>query len=117
MGKSDADGLAEVVGKAIAKRRVACELTQEQVAERLGIGVEAVSRIERGVALPTVVRLSELAEIFKCNIAELVTETSSRAADQAVHLTGLLSKLGSADRALVVEIVETLTARLGKSRA
>lgn len=117
MRKFEAEGLAEIVGRAIAKRRLACELTQDQVAERLGIGVEAVSRIERGVALPTVVRLGELAEIFECGITDLVTETSARATDQAAHLAGLLSKLGSADRAMVVEIVETLTARLDKSRA
>jgi len=108
--------LAGAVGRAIAKRRAACGLTQELVAERLGIGVEAVSRMERGVALPTVVRLGELAEIFECNIADLVTETSSRAADQASHIARLLAKLGSADRAMVVEIIETLTTRLGKGR-
>lgn len=108
--------LAGAVARAIAKCRAACGLTQELVAERLGIGVEALSRMKRGVALPTVVRLGELAEIFECNIADLVTETSSRAADQASHIARLLSKLGSADRAMVIEIVETLTARLGKGR-
>ncbi|WP_447778061.1 helix-turn-helix domain-containing protein [Variovorax boronicumulans] len=108
--------LAATVGRAIAKRRVASELTQERVAERLGIGVEAMSRIERGVALPTVLRLSELAEIFECNIAELLTETSSRATDQASHLARLLSKLGSADRTMVVDIVETLADRLEQHR-
>lgn len=79
--------------------------------------MKAVSRIERGVVLPTVVRLGELDEIFECNIADLITETSSRATDQASHLVRLLSKLGSADRTMVVEIVEALTARLGKPRA
>ncbi len=109
--------LATAVGRAIAKRRVARDLTQERVAERLGIGVEAMSRIERGVVLPTVVRLSELAEIFDCNVADLVTETSSRASDQANHLARLLSSLDSADRTMVVEIVEALAERLGQPRS
>lgn len=113
MPKTEVERLAAGVSRAIAKRRAACELTQEQVAERLGIGVEAVSRIERGVVLPTVVRLGELADIFECNIADLLTEVSSRATDQANHIERLLSKLGSADRAMVVEIIEKLTARLG----
>ncbi|MNW08671.1 hypothetical protein D3C71_2054990 [compost metagenome] len=86
------------------------------MAERLGIGVEAMSRIERGLVLPTVLRLSELAEIFECNIAELLTETSSRATDQANHLARLLSKLGSTDRTMVVDIVETLADRLEQRR-
>lgn len=109
--------MAHAVGKAIAKRRKAGGLTQEQVAEQLGIGVEAVSRIERGKGLPTVLRLSELAEIFECNIAELLTETSSRATDQASHLARLLSKLSSADRTMVVDIVKTLSDRLEQRRA
>lgn len=43
----DQKGLAEAVGRAIARQRIRCRLTQEDVAERLGIGNEAVSRIER----------------------------------------------------------------------
>ncbi len=116
MPQEEVRRLAGAVGRAIAKRRVARELTQERVAERLGIGVEAMSRIERGVVLPTVVRLSELAEIFECNVADLVTETSSRATDQASHLARLLSKLNSADRTMVVEIVETLAVRLEQQK-
>lgn len=107
--------LAHAVGSAIAKRRRASGLTQERVAERLRIGVEAVSRIERGKGLPTVLRLSELAEIFQCNISDLLTETSSRATDQANYLARLLSKLDNADRTMVVEIVETLAVRLERS--
>jgi len=108
--------LAAVVGRAIAKRRIASHLTQERVAERLGIGVEAMSRIERGLALPTVVRLGELADIFDCDTADLLTETSSRATDQASQLARLLSKLSGPDRTMVLGIVETLTERLEQGR-
>ncbi len=117
MPQEEEKRLALAVGRAIAKRRIASDLTQERVAERLGIGVEAMSRIERGLVLPTVLRLSELAEIFECNIAELLTETSSRATDQASHLARLLSKLSSADRTMVVDIVETLSDRLEQRSA
>ncbi|WP_233118502.1 helix-turn-helix domain-containing protein [Aggregatibacter actinomycetemcomitans] len=50
------------IGKAIAKQRQQSGYTQEQVAEMLEIGNEAVSRIERGLIMPNVVRLIELAE-------------------------------------------------------
>ncbi|WP_417276522.1 helix-turn-helix domain-containing protein [Castellaniella sp.] len=112
MPETEVKRLAKVVGSAIAKHRTAGGLTQEKVAEELQIGVEAVSRIERGVVLPTVVRLSELAEIFQCDVADLVTETSSRPRDQARHIESLLSGLSSADRAMIVEIVESLASRL-----
>lgn len=112
MSKKESKNLAKSVGKAIAKRRLACQLTQEYVAECLGIGVEAVSRIERGVSVPTVMRLAELATIFQCSIADLVTETSVRSTDQALYIQKMLSGLESQDRLVVMEVVETLVKRL-----
>ncbi|WP_257441491.1 helix-turn-helix domain-containing protein [Burkholderia glumae] len=104
--------LARRVGKAIARRREESQLTQEDVAEQLGVGNEAISRIERGIVMPTVARLVQLAKVFQCNVAELLTEASHRPDDQARHLSQLLTKLNPQDRETLVSIVETLAARL-----
>lgn len=112
MAKADQEQLAGVVGRAIAKHRVASGFTQEQVAEYLDIGNEAVSRMERGLVIPTVARLVELAELFQCDAADLLTEASSRSSDQARHVGQLLSKLTGNDRTMVIEIVERLAGRL-----
>ncbi|HIE5949125.1 helix-turn-helix domain-containing protein [Burkholderia cepacia] len=114
MAETQDKRLAKRVGRAIAKRREASELTQEDVAEHLGIGNEAISRIERGIVMPTVARLVELAAIFHCHAADLLTESSDRADDQARHLSRLLEKLSHQDRETVVEIVEKLAVRLAK---
>ena len=42
------------IGRTLAQRREAKGLTQDQVAEALHIGTEAVSRMERGITMPTV---------------------------------------------------------------
>jgi len=112
MSKSKTDDLAVAVGRAIAKQRISAGLTQENVAEQLGIGLEAVSRMERGVAIPTVVRLFELADIFDCDAADLVTQASSRSSDQASHLNRLLSRLSTTDRSMMLEVFERLSVRL-----
>ena len=114
MSKADLSRLAEAVGRAIARNRISANLTQEQVAEQLGIGNEAVSRIERGLVMPNVARLMELADVFDCDIAELLTEVSSRPSDQAKHLARLFSEVSSKDREMIVEIVERLTARFAR---
>jgi transcriptional regulator with XRE-family HTH domain len=114
MPDTDMDRLASVVGRAIARNRVAAGLTQEQVAERLGIGNEAVSRVERGLVMPNVMRLMELADVFDCDIVDLLTEVSSRPSDQARHVARLLSSVSSKDREMIVEIVERLTARFAR---
>jgi transcriptional regulator with XRE-family HTH domain len=84
------------------------------VAELLGVGNEAISRMERGVAMPTVARLVELADIFQCDAADLLTEASNRTTDQAKHLSQLLSKLSGNDKAMVIEIIERLAGRLAR---
>lgn len=114
MPKSEQTSLAKVVGLAIAKQRTSRELTQEQVAEHLGIGGEAVSRIERGVVMPNIERLMQFAEIFGCEVADLLTQASPRAEDQAAQIIQMLNQLTPADRQLVLELVEHLTQRLAR---
>lgn len=105
---------AGVIGHAIAKQRIRKGLTQEEVAERLGIGNEAVSRIERGVVIPNIARLFEFAAIFECEAAELLSEASPRSDDQASRISQLLASVDLADRRLVLDFVERLVARLGR---
>jgi len=114
MPKSEETNLAKVVGLAIARQRMLCELTQEQVAERLGIGGEAVSRIERGIVMPNIERLMQFAEIFGCEAADLLTQASQRPEDQAVRISQMLNQLTPADRQLVLEMIERLTQRLSQ---
>ncbi|WP_022964099.1 helix-turn-helix domain-containing protein [Halopseudomonas pelagia] len=104
--------LARSIGEVIAHRRSLAGLTQEEVAEKLGLGNEAVSRLERGKATLSVVRLLELAEVFGCEAADLLTESSVRVDDQARQLQQLLTRLNSDDRALVVGVVRQLSERL-----
>ena len=54
MNKSD---IKLKLGKSIAKARIAQDMTQEAVAEKLGIGNEAMSRIERGIVEPSITRI------------------------------------------------------------
>ena len=112
--ETDLEQLAVMIGRAIAKHRADSGCTQEQVAEQLGIGNEAVSRMERGLVMPTVARLVELAEIFGCDAADLLTEASSRTSDQGKYVGQILAKLSGNDRTMVVEIVERLATRLAR---
>ncbi|TFA83832.1 DNA-binding XRE family transcriptional regulator [Pseudomonas sp. LAIL14HWK12:I2] len=114
MSKTESKQLAELVGQAIARQRARCKLSQEQVAEKLGIGSEAVSRIERGIVMPNIERLVELAAVFGCETADLLTEGSSRPKDQARRLYDLLCRLEAHDRDFVMEMVERLVTRLDR---
>jgi transcriptional regulator with XRE-family HTH domain len=112
MQKHNLKDLAVAVGRAIARQRIRNGLTQEETAERLGVGNEAVSRIERGVVMPNIARLVEFAEIFDCDVAELLTEVSPRPNDQANRISRLMLMLAPADRQLMLEWLERLAERL-----
>ena len=108
--------LAKNVGKAIGRQRNQAGFTQEQVAEYLNIGMEAVSRMERGIVVPTVVRLAELAQLFGCELADFLRETSNRPTEQGIVLSQQLAQLDDADRTLLLETVERLVERLARPR-
>ncbi|AQZ33438.1 transcriptional regulator [Pseudomonas sp. LPH1] len=111
---TDQEALAKAVGNAIAKQRMRCDMTQEQVAELVGIGSEAVSRIERGLVMPNIARLFDFASVFGCRAADLLSEVSPLPDDQAVRISQWLSLLDTSDRELIVETVERLSERLSR---
>lgn len=100
--------LLQTIGQAIAKYRQASGLTQAQLAEMLGISNDAVSRMERGKTVPTVLRLLELSEIFQCELADLITESSNRITDQARALEKILVVLDHNERAELLYLIERL---------
>jgi transcriptional regulator with XRE-family HTH domain len=60
------------VGDKIRRLRDACALTQEELAEKVGITVAALSRIERNSAEPRPKTRRKLAEALGVDPAELV---------------------------------------------
>lgn len=59
------------LGKKIRQLRFKAGLTQEQLAEKLGIGAQAVSKWENAVAMPDITTLPLLAEVFGVSIDDL----------------------------------------------
>ena len=62
----------EVIGKFIAKQRKLKELTQEELAEKLGITKNAVSKWERGLCLMDMSLLKPLSEILEVSVNDIL---------------------------------------------
>jgi len=60
------------IGKDIARRRKAQGLSQEELANQLGVTRQAVSKWESGAALPSVDNMVELARVFDASVDELL---------------------------------------------
>jgi len=60
------------IGKKITNLRKAHNMTQMELADRLGISFQAVSNWERGSTMPDISKLPELAETFHTSVDELL---------------------------------------------
>jgi transcriptional regulator with XRE-family HTH domain len=104
--------LARSVGAAIAMTRTQAGLTQDDVAEALQIGPEAVSRMERGVVLPSLVRLVEFADLFKCPVEHFFNKSTGLTNDNATAIAALIEPLKRTDRQFVLDLLERTCAHL-----
>ena len=66
------------IGKKIRQLRYKASLTQEQLAERLGLTAQAVSKWENSAAMPDISLLPDLVEIFGISIDELFDLTTEQ---------------------------------------
>ena len=65
------------LGKNIAELRKKSNLTQEELANMLGVSPQAVSKWENDAACPDISLLPKIAEIFGVTIDELMNEQGS----------------------------------------
>lgn len=70
--------LATIVGANITARRRLMGWNQAAFAERLGMGADSLSRIERGLVAPRFPRLEQMAELLECSVAELFLTQGER---------------------------------------
>ncbi len=67
----------------IKARRMALKMSQEYVAEQLGISRQAVGKWETGKSEPTAANLAELAALFEMSVSELVEPENCEQQKQA----------------------------------
>ena len=65
------------LGEALKEHRLRCQMTQEFVAESVGVSRQAVSKWERGDSDPSTSNLLALAELFGVSAEELLRNVGS----------------------------------------
>lgn len=64
--------LKKTLGEILKEHRTACKMTQEFVAESLGVSRQAVSKWESGAADPSTSNLFALAKLFGVSVEDLL---------------------------------------------
>ena len=83
------------LGENLRKFRLQRELTQEQLADILGVSAQAVSRWENGTTYPDITLLPTVASYFEITLDELMGMDSFKSEDQLKELLGQLEENGS----------------------
>jgi transcriptional regulator with XRE-family HTH domain len=110
------NSLAKRVGQAIARQRKLARLTQSQVAEKLGIEVETVSRLETATWPVSLARLEQLGELFGCPVVRFFRDDSEVDDNSGLQtLADILLTLNPDEKTLLVSFM-TDAAMLFKNR-
>ena len=70
------------LGEVLKEHRVRCKMTQESVAESLGVSRQAVSKWETGTADPSTSNLLALAKLFGVSAEELLRQVDRTDAEE-----------------------------------
>lgn len=105
-GASAPSSISQRLARNLFERRRALQLTQAQVAERLGVDVETLSRFERGKHLPSLATLERLASVLKATVADLLSEVPVASSDEAETLALWLADLAPDDRAFARAVLK-----------
>lgn len=63
--------LKKQFGRRLQRLRVSAKVTQEQLADNVGVTIESISNIERGIHGPTFDTLEKIAEALNIAVKEL----------------------------------------------
>lgn len=104
--KKVGEPFAKLLGARLAELRRSRSWTQAQLAERLNVEPETISRFERGATVPSLHTLERLAQTLRVSVADLLVESSTVPDDQATRISAWLSELKAADRAFVLDLIK-----------
>lgn len=85
---------ATPLGAAIRRLRIERGMSQPQLAEKLGMSVNAVSQFERGVTVPGVYTLAEVAAVLGVSYGVLFDEPLARAEHAVAQVRAEVYGLG-----------------------
>ncbi|CAK7067190.1 MAG: hypothetical protein DELT_01696 [Desulfovibrio sp.] len=106
--------IAIAVGRAIAEQRKLVGLTQPQVAERMGVEKETVSRLETGTISQTVEGLQMLSEALNCPITRFFWQENEEKNVPAATIADMLDGLPAERQKTIVECVAMMIRALQK---
>lgn len=76
--RSEKEQIKKSLGEVLKDYRIRCQMTQEFVAQSLGVSRQAVSKWEKGVSDPSTSNLLALAKLYHVSVEELMEQIQTK---------------------------------------
>ena len=99
----------QLFGKRIRELRKIKSLTQEQLAEKVGLDVKQISNIETGCCFTTMATIEKLAECFESEIYQLFNFSHLKSKDELVPV--IINKINNASEKeiqIITQIIDSV---------
>jgi transcriptional regulator with XRE-family HTH domain len=112
-------GIEKRIGAKITEIRLTRKLTQAQLAEKVSVSVETVSRLERGVSMPSLKTLEDIAQALDIPLKSFFEFDNRISKNQTFErelskLTAFLRTLSRQEITLILEILNVIFKKLDK---
>ena len=98
----------KLIGERIKRARKANNITQEVLAEKLGVSIGYVSQIERGITKISLDLLGAVSSILNCDIASLISECAVNSNEYMENeIVSEIKKLDYKKRKYILQIIKT----------
>ena len=97
--------LIKIVGESIATRRRRAGMTQEELAGKLGIASDTLSRMAKGRFAPKISRFRDIASALNCSVADLFRDADNNASARASTIAQILKPLPDWAQDALVELM------------
>lgn len=99
----------KIIGKRIKEKRKTVKITQETLAEKVGVTVGYISQIERGFTHANLDMLARISEELKCDVTDFLSDTNANNANYLNNDFLLLFKsLNEKQKKTLFEIAEII---------
>jgi transcriptional regulator with XRE-family HTH domain len=103
--------LGKTLGLHIAEQRKKKQLTQADLAEKVGIDSVSLSRIETGTVLPSLTRLNALADALEVDVVTFLGASRTPVDLQNQQVQNYLDVLNPSDRLLLLTWIKQFSER------
>ena len=81
--REEKNSVKKALGEILKEHRVRCKMTQEFVAERLGVSRQAVSKWESGASDPSMSNLISLAKLYGVPVEDILSQVKDGCKDNS----------------------------------